>query len=144
MAGLAEKLGVKAEFTEGRTQEDWVRWLVEESRADVPDLPSFDKFREQGIFKKKLSPVIGMKAFRDDPVANPLATPSGRIEIFSTNLHTIAQTWPMEEGNVVTPLPEYIQSREMPATRSRRRTPCSASGTISSSAPTPATATRSG
>jgi len=114
MAGIAEKLGVKEMFTEGRTQEDWVRWLVDESRKKIPDLPSFEEFREQGIFKKELAPYISMKAFRDDPVANPLTTPSGKIEIFSTNLHRIAQTWPMEEGNVVTPLPEYVQSREMP------------------------------
>lgn len=114
MAGIAEKLGVREKFTEGRTQEDWVRWLVEQSRARVPDLPSYEEFRRQGIFKKKLAPVIPFADFRADPVANPLSTPSGKIEIFSSNLYRIAQTWPMEEGNVVTPLPEYTASREMP------------------------------
>jgi len=114
MAGVAEKLGVKQKFTEGRTQEDWVRWILDESRKEIPDLPSFEEFRRMGIFKKKLDSVIGMKTFRDDPKANPLTTPSGKIEIFSSNLHTISKTWKMEEGNTVTALPEYVRSREMP------------------------------
>lgn len=114
MTGIAEKLGKKQEFTEGRTQEDWVRWIVDESRKEVPDLPPFEEFREMGIFKKKLDSVISMKDFRDNPEANPLGTPSGKIELFSSNLYKISQSWEMEEGNVVTPLPEYTQSREMP------------------------------
>jgi anaerobic dimethyl sulfoxide reductase subunit A len=114
LTAIAEKLGVKEQFTEGRTQEEWVRWIVDASREKIPDLPSFEEFRAQGIFRKTLDPVIGMKAFREDPVANALKTPSGKIEIFSSNLYTIAQTWRMEEGNVVTPLPEYTRSREMP------------------------------
>ncbi|MFP5346516.1 MAG: DMSO/selenate family reductase complex A subunit [Actinomycetes bacterium] len=114
LTGIAEKLGVRDTFTEGRTQEDWVRWIVDESRKEIPDLPSFEDLRRQGIFRKTMEPVIGMKDFRDDPVANPLKTPSGKIEIFSSNLHRISQTWKMEEGNKVTALPEYVQSREMP------------------------------
>ncbi|MDQ1483268.1 MAG: anaerobic dimethyl sulfoxide reductase subunit, partial [Actinomycetota bacterium] len=114
MAGIADKLGVKSKFTEGRTQEEWVRWIVDESRKAIPDLPAFEDFRRMGIFKKKLPSVIGMKAFRDDPVANALKTPSGKIEIFSSNLYTISKTWKMEKGNTVTALPEYVRSREMP------------------------------
>jgi len=144
MAGVAEKLGVKQKFTEGRTQEDWVRWILDESRKEIPDLPSFEEFRRMGIFKKKLDSVIGMKTFRDDPKANPLTTPSGKIEIFSSNLHTISKTWKMEEGNTVTALPEYVRSREMPGDRCRRSTRSSASATTTSSGPTPATATSPG
>lgn len=114
MTGIAEKLGVKEQFTEGRTQEDWVRWLLDESRQSIPDLPSFEDFRAMGVFRKELSPVVPFADFRADPDANPLPTPSGKIEIYSSNLQRIAETWPMEEGNVVTPLPEYTASREMP------------------------------
>lgn len=114
MVGIAQKLGVEEQFTEGRTQEDWVRWLVDESRKLSPDLPPFEEFRKMGVYKTTLESHIGLKDFRDDPVANPLTTPSGKIEIFSSNLHTISQTWQMEEGNVVTALPEYVRSRELP------------------------------
>lgn len=111
---IARKLGVEKKFTEGRTQEQWVRWIVDESRKTIPDLPPFEKLREMGVYKKKLEPVIGMKAFRDDPKANPLATPSGKIEIFSTNLYRMSQDWPVEGDNKITPTPEYVRTREMP------------------------------
>ena len=115
LTGIAEKLGVKEKFTEGRSQEDWVRWIVDESRKNIPGLPPFEEFREMGIYREKLPSVIPLKAFRDDPVANPLNTPSGKIEIFSSNLYAMSKDWPMEGlGNVITPLPEYVASREMP------------------------------
>ena len=113
MAGIADKLGVKDKFTEGRTQEQWVRWLVEESRKTIPDLPDFDTLREKGIFKKKLDPVIALKDFRDDPVKNKLGTPSGKIEIFSSNLYAMSKDWPQEEGHPIDPLPAYRQTREL-------------------------------
>lgn len=114
LAGIADKLGVKDKFTEGRTQEQWVRWILDESRKTIPDLPSFEQLRTDGIYRKALPSYIGMKDFRADPKANPLPTPSGKIEIFSSNLYAMSQDWEMEEGNEIHPLPIYWQSREMP------------------------------
>ena len=31
--------------------EEWLRHLYEQSRAALPELPEFDEFRKQGIFK---------------------------------------------------------------------------------------------
>ncbi len=45
---LAKRLGVEEQFTEGRT-EGWMRYLYEQSRKAIPDLPDFDTFRQQGI-----------------------------------------------------------------------------------------------
>ncbi|MEO5743070.1 MAG: DMSO/selenate family reductase complex A subunit [Terracoccus sp.] len=123
LTGIAEKLGVKQKFTEGRTQEDWVRWIVDESRKTVPGLPSFEQFRKQGIYKTKLESVIALKDFRDDPKKNPLPTPSGKIEIFSSNLYRMSKDWPMEKGNVITPTPEYFAAREMPGDPLQQRYP---------------------
>ncbi|MBB1509662.1 DMSO/selenate family reductase complex A subunit [Tessaracoccus sp. MC1756] len=115
LTGIAEKLGVKDKFTEGRTQDQWLDWILDQSRStSIPDLPPNEEFKKMGIFRKTLEPVIGMKAFREDPVANPLTTPSGRIEIFSSNLYAMSLDWEMEEGNKIDPLPVYWQSREMP------------------------------
>lgn len=71
---LAKRLGVEEQFTEGRTQEGWMRYLYEQSRKAIPDLPDFDTFRQQGIYKQRdpQGHHVAYKAFREDPQANPL------------------------------------------------------------------------
>lgn len=123
LTGIAEKLGVREQFTEGRTQEQWVRWLVDESRKSVPELPDHDTFREQGIFRKTLPSTIALQDFRQDPEANKLPTPSGRIEIFSSNLYAMSQDWPVTDGNAIDPLPVYRRTREMPGDPLQERFP---------------------
>ncbi|WP_231928149.1 DMSO/selenate family reductase complex A subunit [Devriesea agamarum] len=114
MTSLAERFGVKDNFTEGRTQEEWLQHLVELSRETIPDLPDYDTLKKQGIFRKKLDSVIPLKNFREDPVANPLPTPSGKIEIYSSVVQEMAQTWILPPGDELTPIPEFIRTWEMP------------------------------
>ena len=45
---LAERLGVKEEFTEGNTFEDWIRKMFDYS--DLPKYISFEDFKEKGYF----------------------------------------------------------------------------------------------
>ena len=113
LAGIADKLGVKDKFTEGRTQDDWVRWLLEESRKNVADLPSYDELKEMGVFRKKLDPVIELKDFREDPIANALATPSGKIEIWSSNLYKMSTDWNYDDDQWIDALPIYRRTREL-------------------------------
>jgi anaerobic dimethyl sulfoxide reductase subunit A len=106
---LAKRMGVAQQFTEGRTQEGWMRHLYEQSREAIPELLPFDEFRKHGMFKQR-DPEghhVAYKAFRADPAANPLTTPSGKIEIYSAQLAEIAATWELEEGDVIDPLPVY-------------------------------------
>ncbi|MDM8621507.1 molybdopterin-dependent oxidoreductase, partial [Escherichia coli] len=42
---LAKRLGVEQQFTEGRTQEEWMRHLYAQSREAIPELPTFEEFR---------------------------------------------------------------------------------------------------
>ena len=114
LSGLAEKLGVKEQFTEGRTQEEWLRHIYAQSREALPELPSFEEFRAQGIFKK-VDPngcFVAYEDFRRDPEKHPLQTPSGKIEIYSSHLAEIAKTWQLAEGDVIDPLPIHVQSFE--------------------------------
>lgn len=114
LSDLAEKLGVKEQFTEGRTQEQWLRHIYEQSRQKLPELPTFEEFRQQGIFKK-VDPkgfFIAYKDFRENPEANPLKTPSGKIEIYSSRLAEIARTWKLEKDEVIHPLPIHTDSFE--------------------------------
>ncbi len=55
---------------------------------------------------------MAYKAFREDPQANPLTTPSGKIEIYSQDLAKIAATWELPEGDVIDPLPIYTPGFE--------------------------------
>ncbi|WP_411754573.1 DMSO/selenate family reductase complex A subunit [Serratia sp. (in: enterobacteria)] len=111
---IASRLGVEAQFTEGRTQEQWLRHLYDKSREKLPELPEFEVFQQQGIFKK-MDPrghFVAFKDFRNDPVSNPLKTPSGKIEIYSARLAEIAQTWHLPTGDIIDPLPVYAPGFE--------------------------------
>jgi biotin/methionine sulfoxide reductase len=91
-ADIAERLGKREQFTEGRTAFEWIRFLYEESLPRAHShgiaLPDFDTFWSQGLID--LAPVgrphVMMADFRADPVAHPLATRSGKIEIFSEKI----------------------------------------------------------
>lgn len=78
----------------------------------IPDLPSFDEFRKQGIIKfpNKGHASVAYQEFRDDPGLNPLKTPSGKIEIYSQIMAEAAATWELPEGDVIRALPEYVRN----------------------------------
>ena len=80
---MAEKFGVADEFTEGKTEEERIKEQYEKAREKSPKLPTWDEAVEMGVYIEEHAPVVSMKKFRDDPVANKLDTPSGKIEIFS-------------------------------------------------------------
>ena len=92
LRGIAAQMGVEAAFTEGRSPEEWSRWIwdVSRQRASMEgiELPGWDAFQRDGWFKVPVPvrPTIMLEAFRRDPDAHPLATPSGRIEIYSETI----------------------------------------------------------
>ena len=111
---LAKRMGVEHKFTEGRTQEEWMRHLYQQSLQAIPALPDFDTFRQQGIFKQRDPEQhhVAYKSFREDPLANPLETPSGKIEIYSAALADIAAKWQLEKEDIIDPLPVYAAGFE--------------------------------
>ncbi|HEA4453361.1 TPA: molybdopterin-dependent oxidoreductase [Proteus mirabilis] len=106
---IAKRMGVGEKFTENRTQEEWLRHLYEQSRQNLPELPTFEEFRAQGIFKKRdpQGHHVAYREFRADPLNNPLTTPSGKIEIYSSQLAEIKATWELAADDVIDPLPIY-------------------------------------
>ena len=111
-AAIADKFGKKDDYTEGRTQEEWVQYLYEEGAKADGDMPSWDDIQKQGLYKRELEPVVGMKDFRDDPAKNPLKTPSGKIEIYSEELDKLAAEWELEDGDAITPIPSFLPGYE--------------------------------
>jgi anaerobic dimethyl sulfoxide reductase subunit A len=113
---LAKRLGVEQKFTEGKSQDEWLREIYTGMQKVEPDLPDFDALREMGIWKKANPDghVVPLKEFRADPAANPLATPSGKIEIFSKQLWDLNNTWVIPTGQKICAIPEFTLTREGP------------------------------
>lgn len=113
---IARRLGpdIYQKFTEGRTQEEWLKYLYAKMLAKDPQLPSYEDLKKMGIYKRKdpAGHYVAYKKFRDDPQANPLKTPSGKIEIYSSSLARIANTWEIPAGEVISPLPVYASTPE--------------------------------
>jgi len=91
-AALAERLGKRDEFTEGRDTMGWLRHLYDGWRARLNgrgvEVVDFDAFWAS---EKIEIPIVDERQvlfseFRRDPQSSPLRTPSGRIEIFSETI----------------------------------------------------------
>ncbi|MEM2216740.1 MAG: molybdopterin-dependent oxidoreductase, partial [Nitrososphaerota archaeon] len=84
---LSEKLGLRDDYTEGNTEEDWIRKLFDVSTS-LKEGISYEEFKKRGYyvlpFLKDYQWIPIMTAYYQDPVKNKLDTPSGKIEIFST------------------------------------------------------------
>ncbi|RDW12911.1 Asp-tRNA(Asn)/Glu-tRNA(Gln) amidotransferase GatCAB subunit C [Paracoccus thiocyanatus] len=88
-AALAKRLGCWQEFTEGRDEEAWLRHLYdlacEQAVGSGVNMPDFETFWQEGLRdlpEAAQQPPL-FAAYRADPAANALRTPSGRIEIHS-------------------------------------------------------------
>jgi len=109
---LAERLGIQEEFTEGRDERQWVEWILDRYRQTrFPELPSLDDLEasNSGVYVRPVTkPAVALADFRRDPAANPLPTPSGKIEIFSKMLYDL------NDPEKIPPVPKYITEWESP------------------------------
>ena len=94
---LAERLGRREAFTEGRTVRQWLEHLYAPTRAGLKEqglpAPDFETFWAGNGFDLPQQPDDGgrLRAFRADPDKAPLPTPSGRIEIFSETIASFGE-----------------------------------------------------
>ncbi len=128
-AGLAERLGTQAAFTEGRTSQQWLRHMYRRTQTALADMglpaPDYDAFWHSEGLTLPQSPDDGgqLRRFRADPVAHKLPTPSGKVEIVSATIAGFGDAdcpahpvWlePTEPPSAATPL---ILVANQPATR---------------------------
>lgn len=113
---LAEKLGLLDEFSEGRTQKDWVRWIYEQGVAAGAALPgTFEEFWERQYFKQTNDHVPAVYVPPEQ-----LATPSGKYEVFSKQAYNLSRQWDVTCGGAVPndgmgeiyPLPQFYVAPE--------------------------------
>ena len=96
-ADLAERLGAREAFTEGRSARQWLEHLYEPTREGLAAMglpaPSFAEFWAGKGCLLPQQPDDGgnLRAFRDDPKASPLPTPSGRLEIYSETIASFGE-----------------------------------------------------
>jgi len=92
--GLARRLGVEREFTEGRQELDWLRNFYDSWRRGLGEagagVADFDRFWADGSVEVPVAPGSEhanlFAEFRADPERFALRTPSGRIELFSETI----------------------------------------------------------
>lgn len=111
-AEIAQRLGIGDAYTEGRDEKAWVEYCLAVFRSSrFPGLPTLDEFLEKnlGAWSNPVTkPAIAFEDFRRDPEQFPLKTPSGKIEIFSTQL------FDRNNPTEIPPIPKYIQEWESP------------------------------
>ena len=93
LCALAERLGFLDDFSEGRSDDEWVRHFYESTREDLAkqgvELPGYEQFWAAGRIEMPTPPrrrTLDFAALRADPAAAPLPTPSGRIELVSATI----------------------------------------------------------
>lgn len=109
LAEVADRLGLKEQFTCGRTSSEWLEYLYEELRKTETELPDYEAFKKQALFRYQKQPV--QPAFaeeRRDPQAHPFPTKSGKIEIFSEKVYRT------EFKEFVPAIPRYVPPVEGP------------------------------
>ena len=91
-SGIAQKMGVHEKYTEGRSAEEWIGHLWDQTRQRAGEagfsLPTLDELREQETCQLPPNPAepVLLSTFVDDPAGHPLTTPTGKIEIFSETI----------------------------------------------------------
>jgi trimethylamine-N-oxide reductase (cytochrome c) len=107
---IAKKLGLGERFSEGKTTKD-----LEKDVFDTMEMGNFITWQEFEDKKYYVYPVAkdwendppGFKKFYEDPVKNPLPTPTGKLEFYSARL---AQHFPNDKERP--PYPQWVEKSE--------------------------------
>ncbi len=107
-SALAKKLGFADTFTEGNTEDDWLKKLYNTTTIPL----AYDVFKEKGYYVFELpdnfQPATAFRWYHDQPQGSGLDTPSGKIEIFS---QTIFGQYGANNPEIP-PVPKYITQWE--------------------------------
>ncbi len=118
LSELAERLGLGAAFTEGRTAGEWLEYIYNCLRQREPELPEYGQFKEAGIYRYRNNPpVIAFERESRDPDQFPFPTASGRIEIFSKKVYET------EYKDFFPAIPRYVEPPEGAADPLARKYP---------------------
>jgi trimethylamine-N-oxide reductase (cytochrome c) len=100
--------GIYERYTNGRTIDEDIKYGYERSGVPNDEYP-YELFREQQYLcfptkKDWEKDPVGFQEFYEDPLANPLKTPSGKLEFYSLGL---AENFP--DDKIRGPVPHWIE-----------------------------------
>lgn len=98
---LSRRLGFWEEFTESRTEEQWLSYFLDNSEVEDPEA-----FRKTGIYTAAEQSYTGLADFFKNPKTHPLKTPTGKIEIALGAFPPLGGT-ELPEAVIMDALPEY-------------------------------------
>jgi anaerobic dimethyl sulfoxide reductase subunit A len=116
MSKVAEKLGLGEKFTEGKTEEGWMKQLVADAQKSDPQFPSWEELKKKGLYRKDAMEYVAFEKEIRDPANNPFKTPSGKIEIFSKALFDM-------KNDEIPGVPKYTPAAEGPEDPLRKKYP---------------------
>lgn len=107
---IAEKLGMGERFSEGKTTKDLEKEVFD--NMEMTNFLTWEEFEEKKYFVFPVaqdweSDPPGFRLFYEDPEANPLKTPTGKLEFYSERL---AQHFPDDKERP--PYPKWIEKSE--------------------------------
>jgi trimethylamine-N-oxide reductase (cytochrome c) len=107
---VAKKLGMYEEVTEGKTVEELMKVYFD--NQGLQNFISWEELKEKGYYVYPIAEEweedpAGFIKFYEDPEANPLPTPSGKLEFYSERL---AKHFPDDEERP--PIPKWIEKGE--------------------------------
>ncbi|OCA81501.1 dimethyl sulfoxide reductase subunit A [Bacillus sp. FJAT-27225] len=106
MSEVAEGLGIGKEFTENRDELGWIKYILDETRKQYPDTPTFEDLKKNRVhYWRYDGPRVAFKAQIEDPANNKFDTPSGKIELFSKTLFGM-------KNEEIPAIPKYIPEWE--------------------------------
>ncbi|MBY6108528.1 DMSO/selenate family reductase complex A subunit [Ferrimonas balearica] len=113
--GLAKVFGKEAEYTEGRSEQEWLEHLYQGTVSSNPELnlpATYSEAQKVGFYRRHAPDTyVALKDFVKDGKA--LSTPSGKIEIYSLDWAKKRAEWiPASDKDYdqITPLPHYTEA----------------------------------
>jgi anaerobic selenocysteine-containing dehydrogenase len=110
VCAIAEKLGLLEQYTDGKSVEQRIKLGFETS--GVQDMITWEEFSKKGYYVVPTDPDwkkydVGWRKFYEDPRNNPLRTPSGKLEFYSSRL---SRYFPGDTERP--PVPHWIEKGE--------------------------------
>ncbi|PAF53986.1 trimethylamine N-oxide reductase I catalytic subunit [Helicobacter sp. 13S00482-2] len=92
---LAKEFGIYQKYSENKTPMEWIQRFYESALAQAKgqkiQMPNFEKFWQKNTpitfeIPQENEEWVRYADYREDPILNPLGTPSGKIEIYSKEI----------------------------------------------------------